>query len=128
MFQQQNINIICSYSLLFPPRFVVENAFGILVSKFRMYHRVIGISPGAAEACVKASCILHNFMRFAKMREEGAVHPIRREATSTASSLQDVSRMGSNNASMESFRIRRTFCSHFYAEGAVSWQNTIFDI
>ena len=44
-------------------RFVVENAFGILSSQWRMYHRVIPLKPANVEACVKATCILHNFMR-----------------------------------------------------------------
>ncbi|KAJ8367269.1 hypothetical protein AAFF_G00323630 [Aldrovandia affinis] len=29
-----------------------------------MYRRVIGTSPGNVEKCVKATCVLHNFIRW----------------------------------------------------------------
>ncbi|XDV25558.1 hypothetical protein PO909_029458, partial [Leuciscus waleckii] len=44
-------------------RLTVENAFGILAAQWRMYRRVIGVSPDHVEACVKATCVLHNFLR-----------------------------------------------------------------
>ncbi|KAM3850458.1 uncharacterized protein ACN63O_019638 [Diretmus argenteus] len=44
-------------------RLVVEDAFGILSSQRRMYRRVIGTSPETAELCVRATCVLHNFLR-----------------------------------------------------------------
>ncbi|KAJ4932219.1 hypothetical protein JOQ06_010644, partial [Pogonophryne albipinna] len=44
-------------------RLVVECAFGILSSQWRMFRRVITTSPEVAELCVKATCVLHNFLR-----------------------------------------------------------------
>ena len=41
----------------------VENAFGHLVSRWRLYHRVLDILPDKAEKVVKATCILQNYMR-----------------------------------------------------------------
>ncbi len=37
-------------------RLVVENAFGILSSQWRMYRRVIEVQPDVVERCVKATC------------------------------------------------------------------------
>ncbi|KAJ8408794.1 hypothetical protein AAFF_G00246120 [Aldrovandia affinis] len=45
-------------------RMIVENTFGILSAQWRMYRRVIGTSPGNVEKCVKATCVLHNFIRW----------------------------------------------------------------
>jgi len=44
-------------------RMIVENTFGILSSQWRMYRRVISVSPENVDACVKATCILHNHIR-----------------------------------------------------------------
>ncbi|KAJ4946323.1 hypothetical protein JOQ06_023990, partial [Pogonophryne albipinna] len=44
-------------------RLVVECAFGILSSRWRMFRRAITTSPEVTELCVKAACVLHNFLR-----------------------------------------------------------------
>jgi len=44
-------------------RLVVENTFGIISSQWRMYRRAIKLQPEVAEKCVKATCVLHNFLR-----------------------------------------------------------------
>ncbi|XP_045077608.1 protein ALP1-like [Coregonus clupeaformis] len=37
-------------------RLVVECAFGILAARWRMFRRVLGLSPSDVDACVKATC------------------------------------------------------------------------
>ena len=44
-------------------RRVVENAFGILSSRFRVFHSVISLEPDKVEKIVHASCALHNLLR-----------------------------------------------------------------
>ncbi|KAJ4930774.1 hypothetical protein JOQ06_025082, partial [Pogonophryne albipinna] len=44
-------------------RLVVECAFSILSSQWRMFRRVITTSLEVVELCVKATCVLHNFLR-----------------------------------------------------------------
>ena len=44
-------------------RRVVENTFGILVSKWRIFRQPIIAKVETVDAIVKASCVLHNFLR-----------------------------------------------------------------
>lgn len=44
-------------------RRVVENAFGILVSRFRVFEKPISLSLRTAEQMVKTACALHNWLR-----------------------------------------------------------------
>lgn len=102
-------------------RLIVENTFGILTTQWRLYRRVIGISPANAETCVKATCVLHNFLR----------RDIRRQppTPSTAGDSEPTGifptrQLGSNNATRQAIRIREKFVDYFSNEGAVSWQPT----
>ncbi|KAH7950620.1 hypothetical protein HPB51_028352 [Rhipicephalus microplus] len=51
----------------------VENAFGILVSRWRIYERQINLEPENVEAVVKATCMLHNFLSSRVLSVEGVV-------------------------------------------------------
>jgi hypothetical protein len=44
-------------------RRVVENAFGILSSRFRIFHTAINLEPDKVETIVLVCCALHNFLR-----------------------------------------------------------------
>ncbi|CAB1351272.1 unnamed protein product [Coregonus sp. 'balchen'] len=37
-------------------KLVVECTFGILAARWRMYRRVLGLSPANVDACMKANC------------------------------------------------------------------------
>lgn len=44
-------------------RRTVENAFGILANRFRVFHTAINLQPHKIDKIVLASCALHNFLR-----------------------------------------------------------------
>ncbi|XP_059920841.1 uncharacterized protein LOC132467527 [Gadus macrocephalus] len=98
-------------------RLVVECAFGILASRFRMYYRVMGQNPEHVEACVKATCILHNLLRSTE-----ATRPSSDEAVP----LEGGRRLGTNNSTKEVMQERERFMTYFNsAAGEVSWQNNV---
>ncbi|KAK0147520.1 Protein ALP1-like [Merluccius polli] len=90
-------------------RLVVEDTFGILAAQWRMYHRVLGVSPDNAEACVKATCVLHNFIR--RMRPTLP----QSEPQDGTSALNNIRRAGSNNATQEAIQVREKFATYFSA-------------
>lgn len=101
-------------------RRVAENAFGILTSKFRVYHRQLQIQPGTADKVVKATCVLHNFI----MKKRRFEH--RSESwNSEAGRVDVVERLQflGNHATQDAQDIRNSFKEYFNsAAGAVSWQ------
>uniref|UniRef100_A0A3B3T7F3 Zgc:194221 n=1 Tax=Paramormyrops kingsleyae TaxID=1676925 RepID=A0A3B3T7F3_9TELE len=100
-------------------RLIVENTFGILTAQWRMYRGVIEISPANVDACVKATCVLHNFLR----RSTNSTRmPIPSAGDGEAAGLQEVTRVGSNNPTREAIRVREKFMTYFSTEGAVPWQ------
>ncbi|KAM4565928.1 uncharacterized protein PAE49_009774 [Odontesthes bonariensis] len=104
-------------------RLIVENTFGILTTQWRLYRGVIGVSPANAETCVKATCVLHNFLRRNITRRQPQTGPSTSGDTDP-SGIFPVRRVGSNNATREAIRTREKFVDYFSNEGAVSWQPT----
>ena len=106
-------------------RLVVECAFGQLASRWRMYRRVISTRPEVVGACVKATCVLHNFLRLRALERPGRPGPAEASTTDGPEGLCDAPRMGSNNASRRAIEVREAYCSYFNAEGAVPWQQYV---
>ena len=54
----------CAYNYyLCRARRVVENAFGILVARFRIFNTAIALNPENIDNVVMCCCVLHNFLR-----------------------------------------------------------------
>ena len=99
-------------------RRMVECTFGILAAQWRIYRRVLGVSPQVAESVVKATCVLHNFLRWGDSTEAptGPAEP--------SAGIQNIARVGSNNASREAITVRTKFTEYFSSgAGQVPWQN-----
>ena len=104
-------------------RLVVECAFGQLSARWRMYRRVIATTPEITEVCVKATCVLHNFLRMRGLEARSVAAAYEEaSATSDGAGLRDAPQMGSNNASRRAIEVREAYTSHFNEEGAVPWQ------
>ncbi|KAK0137444.1 Protein ALP1-like [Merluccius polli] len=102
-------------------RLVVENAFGILSSQWRVYRRAFEVNVDVAEKCVKATCVLHNFLR--RTTPPSALRgniPVGEEDP-----LPGLGRVAANNSVREAIRIREAFTSFFSAEGTVPWQDNL---
>ena len=70
--------------------------------------------------------VLHKFMRMdtrTDTRTRRGSAACRRVPGEKSAALQDVSRMGSNNAAREAICEREIFISYFFEEGAVPWQH-----
>lgn len=106
-------------------RRVVENTFGILTQKFRIYNRRIQTKPENADNIILATCVLHNFIKiydgkqvYNRIDQSRSIN----HNTDTIT-LQNVPLHG-GNASQLAFQVRETFKDFFSSEaGLVSWQN-----
>jgi len=104
-------------------RRVVENAFGILSQKFRIYNRRIQAKPENADNIILATCILHNFIKI----HDGKQTYNRGESTNLEdpSTLQNLTMQG-GNASQQAFQVREMFKDFFNSPiGELSWQNEV---
>ena len=70
--------------------------------------------------CVKANCVLHNFMRMDTRTRRGSAAR-RRVPEEKSAALLDVARMGSNNAAREAICVQEIFISYFFEEAGVHW-------
>lgn len=114
-------------------RRIVENAFGILTSRFKIFQKNIKFAPNKARKIVMACCHLHNYLSKINIRyyiqhgdvdyentTTGTIEPgLWREGTQQ---LPDLQRQRGNSA-VEAKKIRDDFCEYFNTAGAVSWQN-----
>jgi len=100
-------------------RRVVENAFGILSSRFRVFGKAINLSPDKVQAVVMAACCLHNFL----LRNPTSASGYIPENPDTSSDLRPIAKQGSNRHSKDAMAVRDAFCQYFNSDaGAVSWQ------
>ena len=70
-FRRRNLTIeekVFSYRLSRARR-VVENAFGILASRFRIFLRAIDLKVDTTELLVKAACSIHNWLRMTSAKQ-----------------------------------------------------------
>ena len=123
-------------------RRVVENTFGILVSKFRIFRQPINAKLETVDAIVKSTCVLHNYLR----RRDGVSNDRRyigpgevdgEDSTGRlqggvwrqqglGSGLRDSGRMGSNSHTVRAGNTRDRLADYFVSpEGLVPWQEAV---
>ena len=119
---------ICNYRISRARR-VIENCFGILASRFRIFRRPVIASPESAKVFTKAAVALHNFL----VRDDDyctsdqTVSNSRKGQwnieNSEYTAMTAIQRISSNNYMTDAKEIRDNFCTYFNSpEGAVSWQ------
>lgn len=95
-------------------RRVVENAFGILSQRFRIYNRRIHLQPEVVDNVILTTCILHNFIGAHSEQLLPKENKNREEFT-------NLPRQGGNN-SLLAFNVRNTFKIFFQsASGQLEW-------
>ena len=101
-------------------RRVVENAFGILTQRFRIFQKPIAISVDRVDDIIKAACCLHNFLL-----RGGNNTPF--NETGDGAPCCTLNSMGSTgrNASTAALTARDVFADYFAGEGAVPWQDNL---
>ena len=119
-------------------RRIVENAFGILSNRFRIFMTPISLKPEKVETITLTCCILHNFL-WSKVESESIYMPpgsVDSEEEDThivlpgewhqgpqSTGLQALAQQGSNHYSNSAKQLRDILCEYFLSEsGSVPWQ------
>ena len=118
-------------------RRMVENAFGIMANKFRIFLSAINLEPEKEEKIVLACTALHNYLRrehesfytpvesFDKENiADGTVSPGVWQGDRQLLPMQRFLR----NSTAEAKHTRKKFMEYFNEEGAVPWQNRMCGI
>ena len=119
-------------------RRVVENAFGLLVSRFRVYEKPVPLNIETTEHMVKATCALHNWLRKTSSPAEQYGHPamLATEDCRTGvvtpgawthnphAALQDFPRTRCTSQSKHASAVRQHYADLFVTSHAVPWQSS----
>ncbi|XP_039314630.1 protein ALP1-like [Solenopsis invicta] len=113
-------------------RRVVENTFGIMVARWRIFSKIINTSLKTSESIVKACVILHNYCMdkvgycskgFAdEFHYNGQLIPGEWRTMIQNSGIASLRNDSSNTHSRFAAAIREDFKNYFLDEGAVPWQ------
>lgn len=116
-------------------RRIVENAFGILANRFRIFLSPILLSPENVQKITLASCVLHNFLREKTPSgytppgsldvediENGRVNDGEWRSESSEA-LRSIRVTGTNNYKPDAKAVRDQFCDYFNTVGTVPWQD-----
>ena len=109
-------------------RRTVENAFGILANRFRVFHTAICLQPDRVESLIIAACTLHNMLRNVAIEgdvEDPVTHEIEDGSWRCDPPLGQPLRGSVGNNSTNAAKDQRTQLLQYFnsAEGAVSWQD-----
>ncbi|KAH7950371.1 hypothetical protein HPB49_023148 [Dermacentor silvarum] len=115
-------------------RRIVENAFGILVARWRVLLGRLNLLPSIATHVVLACCALHNFLCSTSKATYsppgyvdgedcyGNVNPGQWRKEAQVNELCDLEGTSSRNYTVDAAQTRNLFAKYFMAEGAVPWQ------
>ena len=114
-------------------RRIVENAFGILANRFRIFWSTMQCRPEVVQKVKMASCVLHNFLRTqcSRYMPPGSVDKenvdgtiIEGEWRHEEGILTPLASQGTNTYPRSAKEVRDKYCKYFNNYGQVSWQNS----
>lgn len=119
-------------------RRIVENAFGILTNRFRVFRSAIAHPPETVEKIVLASCVLHNLLRSqsntrniytpagaldSENTDAGTIAPGQWRAQGTMDTgMQPLEMQGGNRYAGDARTVRDRLCDYVNTAGQVEWQ------
>ena len=119
--------IIFNYRLSRARR-VIENSFGILATRFRIFRRPIIADVDNVKNITKAAVALHNFLMKEDFTKYFPDNVREIEQLENIQGLVPIPNQGSNNSTNTAKSVREKFKDYFNSnEGAVLWQNNIFN-
>lgn len=101
-------------------RRIVENSFGILSSRFRIFHTTIDLNVSSIENLVTSACIIHNLLLDEKPLTENYNESPVPEIEDCLDDFVDIDQPEHDSEAIE---IRNMFKNYVNGAGAVDWQN-----
>lgn len=102
-------------------RRLVENSFGILSNRFRIFNTEINLKPATIENMIVSACIIHNFLI-----ETGVTLLTDDETNQDNSFVRDIDPTDNGeNFENDAIQVRHTFKNYVNGAGAVDWQNNM---
>ena len=103
-------------------RQTIECAFGILSARFRIYKRPLELPPFVVQKLIKATCVLHNYLRRNEKIYEEEVRDIPAEDFSDPiHQFVDLRRTKSRSSRL-AYNIREEFKNYFVNKDVLPWQ------
>lgn len=102
-------------------RLVVENAFGMLSNRFRIFRHAIQLRPEVVDDIILAACALHNYLRTISTKD-GEVDEDDIADIEPIHHIAHTPRDTGVNYNRESKDIRDSLAQYFVHEGQVPWQ------
>ena len=100
-------------------RRVVENAFGILAGRWRVFHTKLAVRPELAVEIVKASCCLHNALQTQSTPSE--VANLLQDDQQPHEGIANLQGIG-NRSGTDAKRLRNLYKEYFVNYSPLSWQ------
>lgn len=103
-------------------RRIIENVFGIMSNRFRIFHSAINLSLDRIDLVVLTCCLLHNFLRKSNCPyATDNAFDIDSDETTATIGLTPLN-VTNRNASTNAKNVREAFVQYFNGEGSVTWQ------